>query len=132
MIQYIYRKYSRTRAALAAAVTTYRPRSAIRDSGKALGIDPVIVDRVAKEHHRFDSSADLIRRFVDSGLHPETPMIQQWATLAAQRLGFPRHLSQHTGGFVIARPSTARRAADARRSCHRCDPLPRAASKRAA
>ncbi|MBB4518142.1 error-prone DNA polymerase [Paraburkholderia fungorum] len=108
VIQYIYRKYSRTRAALAAAVTTYRPRSAIRDSGKALGIDPVIVDRVAKEHHWFDSSADLIRRFVDSGLDPETPMIQQWATLAAQLLGFPRHLSQHTGGFVIARGKLSR------------------------
>jgi error-prone DNA polymerase len=108
IIQYIYRKYSRTRAALAAAVTTYRPRSAIRDSGKALGIDPVIVDRVAKEHHWFDSSADLIRRFVDSGLDPETPMIQQWATLAAQLLGFPRHLSQHTGGFVIARGKLSR------------------------
>jgi len=108
VIQYIYRKYSRTRAALAAAVTTYRPRSAIRDSGKALGIDPVIVDRVAKEHHWFDSSADLVRRFVDSGLDPETPMIQQWATLAAQLLGFPRHLSQHTGGFVIARGKLSR------------------------
>ncbi|SEI21570.1 error-prone DNA polymerase [Paraburkholderia hospita] len=108
VIQYIYRKYTRTRAALAAAVTTYRPRSAIRDSGKALGIDPVIVDRVAKEHHWFDSSADLIRRFVESGLDPDTPMIQQWATLAAQLLGFPRHLSQHTGGFVIARGKLSR------------------------
>lgn len=108
VIQYIYRKYTRTRAALAAAVTTYRPRSAIRDSGKALGIDPVIVDRVAKEHHWFDSSADLIRRFVDSGLDPETSIIQQWATLAATLLGFPRHLSQHTGGFVIARGKLSR------------------------
>ncbi|OUL87681.1 error-prone DNA polymerase [Paraburkholderia hospita] len=108
VIQYIYRKYTRTRAALAAAVTTYRPRSAIRDSGKALGIDPMIVDRVAKEHHWFDSSADLVRRFVDSGLDPETPMIQQWATLAATLLGFPRHLSQHTGGFVIARGKLSR------------------------
>jgi len=80
--QYIYRKYSRTRAALAAAVTTYRPRSAIRGCGKVLGIDPVIVDRVAKEHHWFDSSADLILRFVASGLDPETPIIHQWTTLA--------------------------------------------------
>ncbi|MDQ7979872.1 error-prone DNA polymerase [Paraburkholderia sp. SARCC-3016] len=108
VIQYIYRKYTRTRAALAAAVTTYRPRSAIRDSGKALGIDPVIVDRVAKEHHWFDSSADLMRRFVDSGLDPQTLIIQQWATLAATLLGFPRHLSQHVGGFVIARGKLSR------------------------
>ncbi|BAO92684.1 error-prone DNA polymerase (plasmid) [Caballeronia cordobensis] len=56
VIQYIYRKYTRTRAALAAAVTTYRPKSALRDSGKAVGVDPIIVDKVAKSHHWFDSS----------------------------------------------------------------------------
>jgi error-prone DNA polymerase len=108
VIQYIYAKYTRTRAALAAAVTTYRPKSALRDSGKALGIDPVIVDKVAKAHHWFDSSADLLKRFTESGLDPAAPIIQQWANLAAQLLGFPRHLSQHTGGFVIARGKLSR------------------------
>jgi error-prone DNA polymerase len=93
VIQYIYAKYTRTRAALAAAVTTYRPKSALRDSGKALGIDPVIVDKVAKAHYWFDSSADLLKRFTESGLDPAAPIIQQWANLAAQLLGFPRHLS---------------------------------------
>ncbi|MFM0139216.1 error-prone DNA polymerase [Caballeronia grimmiae] len=108
VIQYIYRKYTRTRAALAAAVTTYRPKSALRDSGKALGVDPIIVDKVAKSHHWFDSSADLLNRFVESGLDTSTPVIQQWASLASQLLNFPRHLSQHTGGFVIARGKLSR------------------------
>ncbi|WP_175772919.1 error-prone DNA polymerase [Paraburkholderia phenazinium] len=108
VIQYIYGKYTRTRAAIAAAVTTYRPRSAIRESGKALGVDPVIVDRVAKAHHWFDSSQDLLARFSESGLDPLTPVIQKWAMLAMQLLGFPRHLSQHSGGFVIARGKLSR------------------------
>lgn len=102
VIQYIYRKYGRDRAALAAAVATYRPKSALRDAGRALGIDPAIVDKVAKSHHWFDSSQDLLNRFSESGLDPAAPMIVQWATLAAQLLNFPRHLSQHSGGFVIS------------------------------
>ncbi|MDR5799010.1 MULTISPECIES: error-prone DNA polymerase [Caballeronia] len=108
VIQYIYRKYTRVRAALAAAVTTYRPKSALRDSGKALGVDPVIVDKVAKAHQWFDSSADLLKRFTESGLDADAPVIQQWAALASQLLNFPRHLSQHTGGFVIARGKLSR------------------------
>ena len=108
VIQYIYKKYGRNRAALAAAVTTYRPRSAIRDAGRALGIDLDIVDRIAKSHHWFDSRADLLDRFVESGLDPDMRMTQQWATLAAQLLGFPRHLSQHVGGFVISRDKLSR------------------------
>ncbi|WP_186159380.1 PHP domain-containing protein, partial [Burkholderia gladioli] len=59
VMQYIYSKYGRDRAALTAAVSTYRPRGALREAGKALGVDPIIVDRVAKAHHWFDSKADL-------------------------------------------------------------------------
>jgi error-prone DNA polymerase len=108
VIQYIYGKYGRHRAALTAAVTTYRPRSALRESGKALGVDPAIVDKVAKAHQWFDSSEDLLKRFAESGLDPETPIVSQWATLASQMLGFPRHLSQHSGGFVISRGPLSR------------------------
>ncbi|MFM0239680.1 error-prone DNA polymerase [Paraburkholderia phytofirmans] len=108
VIQYIYRKYGRDRAAIAAAVSTYRPRGALRETGKALGVDPQIVDRVAKTHHWFDSSADLLRRFEEAGLDPGAPLIQLWATLAMQLLGFPRHLSQHSGGFVISRGKLTR------------------------
>ena len=108
VIQYVYRKYGRDRAAIAAAIATYRPRSALRDAGKALGIDIELVDRVAKAHQWFDSSSDLLDRFRESGLDPTAPMIQQWARFSAQLLGFPRHLSQHSGGFVISRGKLSR------------------------
>ncbi|MGE8160368.1 error-prone DNA polymerase [Paraburkholderia sp. NPDC080076] len=108
VIQYIYRKYGRDRAAIAAAVSTYRPRGALRETGKALGVDPQIVDQVAKSHHWFDTSQDLLKRFAESGLDPEKPLIQAWARLASQLLGFPRHLSQHSGGFVISRGKLTR------------------------
>jgi len=108
VIQYIYRKYGRDRTAIAAAVSTYRPRGALRETGKALGVDPQIVDRVAKSHQWFDTSQDLLQRFIESGLDPENPLIQSWASLAAQLLNFPRHLSQHSGGFVISRDKLTR------------------------
>ena len=108
VIQYIYRKYGRDRAAIAAAVSTYRPRGALRETGKALGVDPQIVDTVAKSHHWFDTSHDLLKRFEESGLDPEKPLIQAWARLASQLLNFPRHLSQHSGGFVISRGKLTR------------------------
>jgi error-prone DNA polymerase len=108
VIQYIYRKYGRDRAAIAAAVSTYRPRGALRETGKALGIDPQIVDKVAKSHQWFDHSQDLLRRFEESGLDPTNPLIAMWANLAAQILNFPRHLSQHSGGFVISRGKLTR------------------------
>src|SRR5476651_105488 len=108
VIQYIYKKYGRDRAAIAAAVSTYRPRGALRETGKALGVDPQIVDRVAKSHQWFDTSHDLLQRFTESGLDPENPLIQSWASLAAQLLNFPRHLSQHSGGFVISREKLTR------------------------
>jgi len=108
VMQYIYRKYGRHRAAIAAAVSTYRPRGALRETGKALGVDPQIVDAVAKSHHWFDTSRDLLARFEESGLDPTQPLIQAWARLAAQLLNFPRHLSQHSGGFVISRGKLTR------------------------
>jgi len=108
VIQYIYRKYGRDRAAIAAAVHTYRPRGALRETGKALGIDEQIVDRVAKSHQWFDHSQDLLRRFSESGLDTENRIISLWATLAGQILNFPRHLSQHSGGFVISRGKLTR------------------------
>jgi error-prone DNA polymerase len=108
VIQYIYRKYGRERAALAAVVISYRPKSALRDSGRALGIDLAIVEKVAKTHHWFDSRADLLGRLAEAGLDPESRLAQQWATLAEKLLNFPRHLSQHPGGFVIARGKLSR------------------------
>lgn len=108
VIQYIYGRYGRDRAAIAAAVSTYRPRGALRETGKALGVDPQIVDMVAKSHQWFDGRQDLLRRFTECGLDAGAPLIQAWASLASQLLGFPRHLSQHSGGFVISRGKLSR------------------------
>lgn len=101
VIQYIYGRYGRDRAALTAAVATYRPRGALRESGKALGVDLAIVDRVAKSHHWFDSRSDLLKRFAECGLDTDSELTQRWAATATQLLGFPRHISQHPGGFVL-------------------------------
>ncbi|MGN7984796.1 error-prone DNA polymerase [Burkholderia sp. 22313] len=108
VIQHIYEKYGHNRAALAAAVSTYRPRGVLRETGKALGVDPMLVDRVAKAHRWFDGSRDLLQQFSMLGLDPETPLILAWARLAARLLNFPRHLSQHSGGFVISRGKLTR------------------------
>jgi error-prone DNA polymerase len=108
VIQYLYTKYGRNRTALAAAVHTYRPRGALREVGKALGVDLALVDAVAKSHRWFDNKSELLERFTESGLDASAPLAQQWATLVSQLLRFPRHLSQHSGGFVIAKGKLSR------------------------
>jgi len=108
VIQYIYRKYGRHRTALAATVICYRTKSALRDSGKALGVDLEIVEKVAKSHRWFDRKHELMERFAECGLDPESPVAHQWAQLVLQFLSFPRHLSQHVGGFVISQDKLSR------------------------
>ncbi|KVD63847.1 error-prone DNA polymerase [Burkholderia ubonensis] len=108
VIQHIYEKYGKDRAALAAAVSTYRPRGVLRETGKALGVDPMLIDRVAKGYRWFDGSRDLLQQFATTGLDTQAPLIQAWAELAARLLNFPRHLSQHSGGFVISRGKLTR------------------------
>jgi error-prone DNA polymerase len=108
VIQYIYRKYGRHRTALAATVICYRTKSALRDSGKALGVDLEIVEKVAKSHRWFDRKHELMERFAECGLDPESPVAHQWAHIALQFLSFPRHLSQHVGGFVISQDKLSR------------------------
>jgi error-prone DNA polymerase len=103
VIQYIYAKYGRERAALAATVICYRPRSALRDVGKALGLDLQQVDRLARGMQWWDGQRIDPDRIRASGYDPEDPVIARLIALAAEILGFPRHLSQHVGGFVIAR-----------------------------
>ncbi|MCB1688657.1 MAG: error-prone DNA polymerase [Halioglobus sp.] len=103
VIQYIYEKYSRKRAALAATVITYRSRSAVRDVGKALGLDAVFVDDLAKSMAWWDRTADLAKRFEEHGVAGHSRQAELFYSLVQQILGFPRHLSQHVGGFVITR-----------------------------
>ncbi len=102
IIQYIYKKYSRERAALAATVITYRPRSALRDVGKALGFDPLFIDQLAKSSARgWAGSSDLDNHFKESNFDNHSQPAQQLSHLVQLILRFPRHLSQHVGGFVI-------------------------------
>ena len=103
VIQYIYEKYSRKRAALAATVITYRSRSAVRDVGKALGLDPVFVDDLAKSLAWWDRTSDLAKRFEEQGVDGHSQQARLFYSLVQEILGFPRHLSQHVGGFVITR-----------------------------
>lgn len=108
VIQYIYTKYGRDRAALTAVVISYRPRSVLRDTGRALGIDEGIIDAVAKSHQWWDGKEALAKTFAQSGLSPDAPQAKQWSNLAETLMGFPRHLSQHPGGFVMARGKLSR------------------------
>jgi len=103
VIQYIYGKYGRERAALAATVICYRPRSALRDVGKALGFDLEQVDKLARGMQWWDGQRIDPERIRASGFDPDDPVMARLMALAAEILGFPRHLSQHVGGFVIAR-----------------------------
>ena len=102
VIQYIYRKYGRDRAALAATVISYRPKSAIRDVGKALGLTLDQVDALTKTLTWWDSSEELPARIREVGLDPDAPVIQRLIVLVRELIRFPRHLSQHVGGFVIS------------------------------
>jgi error-prone DNA polymerase len=103
VIQYLYSKYGRDRAALTAEIISYRGKSAVRDVGKALGFSLDTVDRLAKDMewwHDGDLRPDKLCEF---GLDPRNPTIRHLVALCARITGFPRHRSQHVGGFVITR-----------------------------
>ena len=102
VIQYIYRKYGRQRAALAATVIRYRTRSAVRDVGKALGLSLEQVDRIARNLYWWDGQSGIAERLREVGFDPDNPVLRRLTALVAELIGFPRHLSQHVGGFVIA------------------------------
>jgi error-prone DNA polymerase len=103
VIQYIYARYGRERAALAAAVISYRNRSALRDAGRALGFPLAAIDRLAGNLAWWEKREELPQRFAEVGLDPDDPGVQRWLAVAQMLIGFPRHLSQHVGGFVISR-----------------------------
>lgn len=103
VIQYVYQKYGRDRAGLAATVITYRPKSAIRDVGKALGLNLDQVDQLAKSVAWWDGQKIAAERLNQVGFDPQNPLIIRLMWLVNNLIGFPRHLSQHVGGFVITR-----------------------------
>ncbi len=102
VIQYVYARYGRDRAALAATVITYCPRSAIRDVGRALGLGDGELGRLARAMQWWDGRAVHPDRVREAGLDPDAPVMRRLLALTAELVGFPRHLSQHVGGFVIA------------------------------
>ena len=107
VIQYIYQKYGRERAGLTAEVITYRGRSAVRDVGKALGLSLDMVDRLAKqvnhwEEAAFEAAAGGDNEALQSlGFNSAQDTIRLLVRLTRELMGFPRHLSQHVGGFVM-------------------------------
>ncbi|MFO8141023.1 MAG: error-prone DNA polymerase [Marinobacter sp.] len=102
VIQYIYQRYGRERAALAATVIRYRPRSAIRDVGKTLGFDAALVEKLLDGIDWRDQATSWRQQILDKGLTRNPKVADQFFTLVNTLLGFPRHLSQHVGGFVIS------------------------------
>jgi error-prone DNA polymerase len=102
VLQHIYDKYGRHRAALAATVITYRRRMAIRDVARALGLPLDLVDALAKSLQWFDGAAEIPTQLVKLGFNPQSRIAQLLMKLVAQIVGFPRHLSQHVGGFVMS------------------------------
>jgi error-prone DNA polymerase len=111
VIQYIYGKYGRQRAAIAAVVISYRTRSAIRDVGKALGVPEPLVDAFAKDHFWFDDAiaAERLQAMgAQCGVALPAQQATLWLELSRQLMGFPRHLSQHVGGFVLTQTRLTR------------------------
>ena len=100
VIQYIYAKYGRGRAALAATVITYQSRSAIRDIGKALGFEDAVLDHLSKAIYWWGENLE--QQLADAQIDRTDPKVKLLVELAGQLIGFPRHLSQHVGGFVIS------------------------------
>ena len=114
VIQYLYQKYGRHRAALTGVIIRYRTKSAVRDVGRALGIDLDRIDAVTRSLHHVGGAAApsgaaerLAIALREHGFDPESRLGFQWIVLSLQLRNQPRHLSQHPGGFVIARDDVA-------------------------
>ena len=102
VLQYIYDKYGRERAALAATVICYRPKSALKDVGRALGLEPERMNRLTASLAWWDRPEVWPERLAECGFDPQSPMTRQLMILSSELVGFPRHLSQHVGGMVIS------------------------------
>jgi error-prone DNA polymerase len=107
VIQHIYEKYGRDRAGIAATVIHYRPRSAIREAGKVMGLSEDVCGALASTIWGHGGGDDVSERAADAGLDLSDPHLKRTIKLAEQLIGMPRHLSQHVGGFILTeRPLT--------------------------
>jgi error-prone DNA polymerase len=102
VLQYVFQRYGRTRAALTAVVSSYHGAGAVRDVAKALGLPPDQVNALADCCGRWSDDAPPLERLRESGFDPDSPVLRRVLGLTGQLIGFPRHLSQHPGGFVIS------------------------------
>lgn len=102
VIQYIFRRYGRHRAALTAVVSSYHAAGALRDVAKALGMPPDQINALAKCAGKWTDRLPSPERLIEAGFDPDSPVLHKVMVLAAELIGFPRHLSQHPGGFVIS------------------------------
>ena len=102
VIQYIFDRYGRDRAAMTAVANIYRGRGAVRDVAKALGLPPDQVDRLARTMDRWGGHAPVPQYLREQGFDPDTPILRRVIALTAELMDFPRHLSQHPGGMVIS------------------------------
>ena len=102
VLQYVFQRYGRTRAALTAVVSSYHAAGAVRDVAKALGLPPDQVNALAECCGRWSDDAPPVERLREGGFDPDSPVLRRVLTLTQQLIGFPRHLSQHPGGFVIS------------------------------
>ena len=102
IIQYVFKQYGRHRAALCATVICYRTKGAIRDVGKALGFSEDQLDRISRNLSWWDKRSELHQRLAEIGFDAQVHRVQQLLKYTAELRGFPRHLSQHPGGFVLA------------------------------
>ncbi|RMF06580.1 MAG: error-prone DNA polymerase, partial [Alphaproteobacteria bacterium] len=103
VIQYIYSKYGRSRAGIAATVITYRARSAVREVGRALGLSEDAISALSGTVWGWSNRGVRPEHVRELGLDPDDPTLARALALTRALIGFPRHLSQHTGGFVITR-----------------------------
>lgn len=101
IIQYIYNKYGRDRAAIVATVTQQRQKGAIRDVGKVMGLSQDTIDRLSAAIWEFTDEWFEPQRLIEQGLNPDEPQLLKVLSLTGQMMGFPRQLGQHTGGFVV-------------------------------
>ncbi|RDJ97436.1 error-prone DNA polymerase [Paraburkholderia lacunae] len=108
VIQYIYGKYGRHRAALTASLITYHARSALKDVGKALGLEASLIERISKSQQWWDGTDAVAKYLAEAGFDASSHITQNLIRLTKELRNFPRHLSQHVGGFVIAKDKLSR------------------------
>lgn len=102
VLQYVFQRYGRERAALTAVASSYRGAGAVRDVARVLGLPPDQINALADCVGRYSDRIPPIERLREAGFDPDSPTLRRVLILTGQLIGFPRHLSQHPGGFVIS------------------------------